>query len=315
MPLQKRRVLNHFTLFFTASRNLRREGALTPHEGKIKEDRGGWRMSRNRLLLAVAAAALIAGTSGTFAQQEPNAGKEKSAPSTLSKPGAGAVQQNPVQQNRSSQQGQQGGRVGQSDRRETSGPPDHSKTTGQAPSVTDKAGEKAGELKAGEKAIEKKAGSATRDRQTTGQNQNEKGIRGERERSTTGQAGQGERRDNVERDRTQTDRDRVQGQRNEGREGREGGRSQTNVNVELSSAQRTRIHDVIVKERGAPRVANVDFSLTIGTLVPRSIRLVAVPTTIVTIEPTWRGFDYFLVGDEIVIVDPRTLEIVAVIPA
>jgi hypothetical protein len=41
----------------------------------------------------------------------------------------------------------------------------------------------------------------------------------------------------------------------------------------------------------------------------------AVPTTIVAIEPTWRGFEYFLVGDEIVIVDPRTLEIVAVIPA
>ncbi|MFZ1150423.1 MAG: DUF1236 domain-containing protein [Xanthobacteraceae bacterium] len=31
--------------------------------------------------------------------------------------------------------------------------------------------------------------------------------------------------------------------------------------------------------------------------------------------PQYRGFDYFLVEDEIVIVDPRTLEIVAIIPA
>jgi hypothetical protein len=40
-----------------------------------------------------------------------------------------------------------------------------------------------------------------------------------------------------------------------------------------------------------------------------------VPRTIIEIEPAWRGFDYFLVGDDIVVVNPRTLEIVAVIPA
>ena len=260
-------------------------------------------MSRNRLLLAVAAAALIAGTGGSFAQQEPNAGKEKSAPSTLNRPGTGAVQQN--------QSGQPGGRVGQSERKETIGPSDRSKTTGQAPSTT----EKPGDLKAGEKAIEKKAGSATRERPTTGQSQTpgqtqtEKAIRGDRERSTTGQAGQGER------DRTQTQGTQTQGQRNENRTTVEGGRSSTNVNVQLSQEQRTRIHDVIIKERGAPRVANVDFSLEIGIRVPRTVRLVRVPTSIIEIEPRWRGFEYFLVADEIVIVDPQTLEIVAVIPA
>jgi hypothetical protein len=38
--------------------------------------------------------------------------------------------------------------------------------------------------------------------------------------------------------------------------------------------------------------------------------------TIVRIIPQYRGFDYFLVQDEIVIVDPHTpLEIVAIIPA
>jgi hypothetical protein len=87
------------------------------------------------------------------------------------------------------------------------------------------------------------------------------------------------------------------------------------VNVQLSQEQRTRIHDVIIKERSAPRVANVDFSLEIGIRVPRTMRLVRVPTSIIEIEPRWRGFEYFLVADEIVIVDPQTLEIVAVIPA
>jgi hypothetical protein len=71
----------------------------------------------------------------------------------------------------------------------------------------------------------------------------------------------------------------------------------------------------LVKERSAPRVDRVDFSLSVGTAVPRSVRFVPVPSTIVVIEPSWRGYDYFVVGDQIVIVDPRSMEIVAVIDA
>jgi hypothetical protein len=32
-------------------------------------------------------------------------------------------------------------------------------------------------------------------------------------------------------------------------------------------------------------------------------------------EPSWRGYDYFIVGEQIVIVDPRSMEIVAIIDA
>jgi hypothetical protein len=35
----------------------------------------------------------------------------------------------------------------------------------------------------------------------------------------------------------------------------------------------------------------------------------------VEVEPQWRGFLYFLVGDELVVVEPDTYEVVAVIPA
>ena len=49
--------------------------------------------------------------------------------------------------------------------------------------------------------------------------------------------------------------------------------------------------------------------------VPRTVTLAPIPQDIVVIEPGWRGFEYFLVGDEIVVVDPATLEIVAVLPA
>ena len=40
-----------------------------------------------------------------------------------------------------------------------------------------------------------------------------------------------------------------------------------------------------------------------------------VPTEIVTIYPDWRGYEFFLVRDQIVVVDPRSLEIVAVLDA
>jgi hypothetical protein len=31
---------------------------------------------------------------------------------------------------------------------------------------------------------------------------------------------------------------------------------------------------------------------------------------LVRIYPSWRGYEYFLVGDQIIVVNPRTLEIV-----
>jgi hypothetical protein len=278
-------------------------------------------MNRNRLLMAVAAAALIAGTAGAFAQQEPRgaAEKDKPAASSVTKPATGASQQLKSEQAPKSEASKP-----QSGRSQTTGqaPPSNA---GSSQPAEHKAGEIKAQEKAGEKAVDKKAGEI-RERATTGQN--ERTNRGDRERSTTGQAtpnerrdtdrvNRNERRDNVERDRNPGDRDRVQGERRENRttitEGREG-RSTTNVHVELSSEQRTRIHEVIVKERSAPRVANVNFSLEVGTRVPRTVRLVRLPSTIVEIEPEWRGFEYFLVGDDIVVVDPRRMEIVAVIP-
>jgi len=102
-------------------------------------------------------------------------------------------------------------------------------------------------------------------------------------------------------------------------QGSEGGKpsstAQTNVNVNLTSEQRTKIHSVVLREGNAPRVANVNFRLSVGTVVPRSVHVVAVPASIVEIQPAWRGFMYFLAGDEVVIVEPGTLRIVAVISA
>jgi hypothetical protein len=43
------------------------------------------------------------------------------------------------------------------------------------------------------------------------------------------------------------------------------------------------------------------------------VRFAPLPSYLVEIQPSWRGYEYFLVGDEIVVVNPRTLEIVAIL--
>ena len=71
----------------------------------------------------------------------------------------------------------------------------------------------------------------------------------------------------------------------------------------------------IGREHGPRLGSNVNFDVTVGTRIPRNVHVVVLPEEIVRIVPEYRGYEYFLVGDEIVIVDPRTLEIVAIISA
>jgi hypothetical protein len=92
-------------------------------------------------------------------------------------------------------------------------------------------------------------------------------------------------------------------------------RGSSKTSVQLSQDQRTRIQAVIGKEH-APRFSGSEhFDITVGARVPRDVHVAVLPEDIVSIVPEYRGFDYILVGDSILIVDPVTLEIVAVIPA
>jgi len=102
-------------------------------------------------------------------------------------------------------------------------------------------------------------------------------------------------------------------------EQREGGtkqganeRGMNSRNVSLTTEQKTTIREKVLT-RSAPRVGHVNFNIRVGTVVPRSVHFVTVPATLVTIEPQWRGYKYFVYADEIIIVNPRTLEIVAVL--
>jgi hypothetical protein len=87
---------------------------------------------------------------------------------------------------------------------------------------------------------------------------------------------------------------------------------QAGAGAKLSGEQRTKITTVIREQHVAP-AANVNFSISVGTRVPRDIRFYPLPTEVVTIYPEWRGYEFILVGEQIVVVNPRTFEIVAVL--
>ena len=91
--------------------------------------------------------------------------------------------------------------------------------------------------------------------------------------------------------------------------------SNTNVNasVNINDQQRTRISASISHLNVQP-LTNVNFSLSVGTVVPRDVRLQPLPADVVELVPQYRGYDFVLVKDEIVIVEPSSYKIVATLP-
>jgi hypothetical protein len=87
---------------------------------------------------------------------------------------------------------------------------------------------------------------------------------------------------------------------------------QAGAAAKISTEQRTQITSVIRGQHVAP-VTNVNFSISVGTRVPRDVSFHPLPTEVVTIYPEWRGYEYILVRDQILVIDPRTYEIVAVL--
>ena len=83
--------------------------------------------------------------------------------------------------------------------------------------------------------------------------------------------------------------------------------------AKLSGEQRTKITTIIRQHKVAPVKLNV--SVRVGTRLPRSLHFYPLPAEVYVIYPQWRGYDYILVGDEILVINPRTHEIVAILEA
>jgi len=81
--------------------------------------------------------------------------------------------------------------------------------------------------------------------------------------------------------------------------------------VRLTTDQRTKITTIIRQHKVEP--ARLNVSINVGTRIPTNVRLYPLPVEVVEVYPEWRGYDYILVGDQIVVIDPRTHEIVAIL--
>ena len=91
------------------------------------------------------------------------------------------------------------------------------------------------------------------------------------------------------------------------------GQGAAGAHANLTTEQRTKITTVIKQHKVEP--VKLDVDVRVGTRIPERVHYYPLPAEVVTIYPQWRGFDYILVGDTIVVIDPGTREIVAVLDA
>ena len=91
--------------------------------------------------------------------------------------------------------------------------------------------------------------------------------------------------------------------------------SNTNVtaSANIGVQEQTRISQSIARLNVRP-LTNVNFSVAVGTVIPRNVRLQPLPADIVRVVPQYRGYNFAVVRDEIVIIEPSSYKIVAVMP-
>jgi hypothetical protein len=83
--------------------------------------------------------------------------------------------------------------------------------------------------------------------------------------------------------------------------------------VNLTSQQKTQIRTQVLEHGNAPRVSHVDFDVRTGVVVPTTVRLAPVPQVLLEVHPAWRGYEYFVYNDEVIVVEPHSRHIVEVI--
>jgi len=83
--------------------------------------------------------------------------------------------------------------------------------------------------------------------------------------------------------------------------------------AKLTTEQRTKITTIIKQHKVEP--ARLNVTVSVGTRVPDSVRFYPLPVEVFVVYPEWRGYDYILVGDQILVIDPRTHQIVAILEA
>jgi len=80
--------------------------------------------------------------------------------------------------------------------------------------------------------------------------------------------------------------------------------------LNIGREKAARVSDTLF--RSGERV-DIDVSVSVGMALPERVRPRPLPTSIVEIAPEYRGYDYVIIRDEIVIVEPSTRKVVEII--
>ena len=292
------------------------------------------RNRQNALLCGIAAIALISTTGLALAQQSP-AGQSENKPAAASSatPSSHAMQPSGAVAGPHAQpQGSMTG--GMSAREQKNGPATaqggkENETATQKPSGfgTQKSSATTGSEK-DRSADNAQRGDKTPNRMSQDQNRQDRGVqnnKGRNDRSSQREEHRGrvsaERRD-TKRNATATMEQRGRtstAERSDRSKPLSGLQANTALpmsgeNIRLTDQQRSSVRETVIEGRNAPRVGHVNFDVRVGSTVPRRhVHIVPVPETLVQIDPEWRGYLYFVYEDEVVIVNPRDMRIVAVL--
>jgi len=90
------------------------------------------------------------------------------------------------------------------------------------------------------------------------------------------------------------------------------GNAATSATAAPPAEKRTQIVSAIKTEK-IQETTNVNFNISVGAVVPATVRFHPLPPRIVEIYPEWRGYQVILVHGRYVIVRPQTHEIVYII--
>src|SRR5260370_3927051 len=275
----------------------------------------------NRFVISVAAAALIAGSGFANAQGTGMSHEGTSGGSTIQQnaPSSGpssATPSNRNEINRSDKSDKGAAKTTQSDDKALPGGAKSQRA--QDEMKAEQKNEKSAQEKS---AQEKSAQDNMKGEKSKGMSSENEGAKGGNDKAGKDMKAEGrEGRDSKMNAQGREDRNSAHGREdrmNAEQKGAAGTQSQittgqAGAGAKLSTEQRTKITTVIKEQRVEP-VKNVNFSISVGTRVPREVRFYPLPQEVVTIYPQWRGYEYILVNYKILVVDPRTYEIVDVL--
>jgi Protein of unknown function (DUF1236) len=81
-------------------------------------------------------------------------------------------------------------------------------------------------------------------------------------------------------------------------------------NTHISNESASRIADTLLATSTSQ---NVNVNVNVGAALPGDVRLLPLPANVVDLVPEYRGYEYVVVNDEIVIVQPSTRNVVEII--